>query len=101
MNARRNTVGRQLVVDALISQRDLQQIGNHASSRGTPTKFCRSGAGQRRSKVIGKLGFSSSSGTVATPGVSPKFWKRSARRLSASTAFIGLALYQRPPGCTT
>src|SRR4051794_17514314 len=90
----------QLIIDRRISQGSLKEIRNHEADAAQFRRFSPD-PGQRRSKVIGKLGLSSSSGTTIGPGVWPLSWNRSERRLSASAALTGRALYVRPPGCRT
>ena len=86
--ARRYAIGGQFIEHIRIMERGLQQVRNHVASAALG-RMIWPDVGQRKSRVIGMLGFFSSAGGVMGPGVWPKLWKRSWRRLSASAALTG------------
>src|SRR5690242_5244808 len=92
----------QLVVNIFVAKRGLEKISDHkADVKSRLASEVPARDGQRRSRVIGSHGFTSSCGSVITPGVCVPPSNLSARRASASAAFAGRAGYRIPFGWST
>src|SRR3954454_9145469 len=99
MGSRLDTVFGQFVVNALVPEGGLEEISDHEVGVTPPLPPCFPAPDdQRRSKVIGKQGFKSSSGNVIAPDVCVMASNRSARRVSASPVFAGRDEYTVPFG---
>ena len=73
-----NAISRQFVISSTVAERSL--IQGHVTTPFFSMWDCCPGGGTRRSKVIGKIGLVSSSGTSISPRVSSDWRKRCKRR---------------------
>ena len=62
-----HAIGRQFVVGGSVAERSLIKIPGHGTSSGFAMPALFPGAGNRRSRVVGKVGWVSSAGGAIVP----------------------------------